>query len=53
MTFGLDQADAYVAGLYDCLASLAANPNQWPAVELIRPGLRVDVFLEVTPYIIG
>ena len=43
-TFGLEQADAYVTGLYECFDELCASPKRWPAVTHIRAGLRRCVY---------
>jgi len=42
-TFGLEQADRYVSGLYEHLDDLADNPKHGPAVEHIRAGCRRSV----------
>jgi len=43
-TFGLEQANKYVSGLYEHLDDLAKNPKHWPAVEHLRAGCRRSVY---------
>ena len=43
-TFGLEQADRYVSGLYEHLDDLADYPKRGPAVEHIHPGYRRSVY---------
>ncbi len=42
--FGLDQAIEYLDGLIQRFSELAETPNQWQAVEHIRPGYRRCVY---------
>ncbi len=42
--FGLDQAIEYLDGLIRRFSKLAETPNQWQAVEHIRPGYRRSVY---------
>ncbi len=43
-TFGLEQADKYVSGLYVHLEDLSNYPQRWPAVEHIREGYRRSIY---------
>ncbi len=43
-TFGLEQAEKYVSGLYEHLDNLANYPKSWPTVEHIRKGYRRSVY---------
>ncbi len=42
--FGLDQAIEYLDGLSRRFSELAETPNQWQAVEHIRPRYRRSVY---------
>ncbi len=43
-TFGLEQAEHYVAGLLERFDELTASPQLWQAVDHVRAGLRRCVY---------
>lgn len=44
LTFGLEQAERYSAGLQARFEQLADQPRLYPAIDHIRPGYRLSVY---------
>ncbi|MDT0499179.1 type II toxin-antitoxin system RelE/ParE family toxin [Algiphilus sp. W345] len=44
LTFGLEQADAYAAGMQARFTQIAEKPRLYQAVDDIRPGYRRSVY---------
>jgi toxin ParE1/3/4 len=50
MTFGLQQAEEYVAGLEARFERLAEHPLRYPSIDHVRPGYRASVYGSHTIY---
>jgi len=44
LTFGLEQAEAYTAGMEIRFEQLANQPRLYPAIDHVRPGYRLSVY---------
>ncbi|MDT0495825.1 type II toxin-antitoxin system RelE/ParE family toxin [Algiphilus sp. W345] len=44
LTFGLEQADAYAAGMLERFTRIAEQPRLYQGIDHIRPGMRRSVY---------
>ncbi|MBV61094.1 MAG: plasmid stabilization protein [Nevskiales bacterium] len=44
LTFGLEQADSYAAGMLEHFTRIAEQPRLYQAIDPIRPGMRRSVY---------
>ena len=44
LTFGLEQAEAYAAGMQARFVQLSNHPRLYPAIDHVRPGYRLSVY---------